>query len=94
MLSDSTFGLNKVHQSSPRVCGAESGVQAPVDDVKEQVGHREGHTGVRVDHVAVADKQVHVLTQRPLPAEPSPLRGPDVWGLGRRGEGARGPGGR
>ncbi len=72
---------------------AGSGVQAPVDGVKEQVRQREGETRVRVDHVAVADQQVHVLTHRSLPAEASPLRGPDVWGLGRRGEGVGGQGG-
>lgn len=73
--------------------GAGSGVEAPVDGVEEQVGQREGEAGVRVDHVAVADQQVHVFTHRPLPAEAGPLRGPDVRGLGRRGEGVGGQGG-
>lgn len=79
--------------SSWRVCSAGSGVQAPVDGVEEQVGEREGETGVRVDQVAVADQQVHVFTHRPLPAQAGPLRGPRVGGLGRRGEGVGGQGG-
>lgn len=82
-----------MQQSSWGVRGAGSGVQAPVDGVKEQVGQGEGEAGVRVDHVAVADQQVHVFTHGPLPAEASPLHGPDVWGLGWRGEGVRGQGG-
>lgn len=88
--SSNTWTLVKANQSS---CSAGSGVQAPVDGVKEQVEQREGEAGVRVNHVAFADQQVYVFTQRPLPAEASPLRGPDVRGLGWRGEGVRGQGG-
>lgn len=83
-----------MHQSSGRVCGAGSGVQAPVDGVEEQVGQGERQPRVRVDHVAVADEQVHVLTHRPLPAQAGPLHGPDVRALGRRGEGVGGQDGR
>lgn len=72
---------------------AGSGVQAPVDDVEEQVGQREGQAGVRVDHVAVADQQVHVFPHRLLPAEARPPRGPNVRVLGRSGERVRGQGG-
>ena len=70
-----------------------SGVQAPVDGVEEQVGQREGQAGVRVDHVAVADQQVHVFSHRSLPAEASSPCGPDVGGLGWSGERVRGQGG-
>lgn len=88
-LSDSTL----VQQSLWRLCGAGSGVQAPVDGVEEQVGQREGQTGVRVDHVAVADQQVHVFPHRALPAQAGSLRGANVWGLGWSGERVRGQGG-
>lgn len=86
--------LTEPCSSTPRGAhSAASGVQAPVDGVEEQVGQWEGQPGVRVDHVAVADQQVHVLPHRALPAQASPLCGPDVWGLGRRGEGVRGQSG-
>lgn len=79
---------SELSSAAPRRVG--SGVQAPVDCVEQQVGQREGQAWVRVDHVAVADQQVHVFTQRSLPPQPSALCGTDIRVLARRGQGVRG----
>lgn len=41
-----------------------SGVDAPVDDVKSEVGERKQDPGVRVDHVAIAHEQLEMVSQR------------------------------
>ena len=38
-----------------------TGVQAPVDDVEQQVGHGEDDSGVGVDHVAVTHDEAEVV---------------------------------
>lgn len=78
--------LNSV---KPTVGVCESGVEAPVDGVKEKVRQREGQAGVRVDQVAVGHKEVHVLPQGTLAAKAGTLHRPRVRRLAGRCDGVR-----
>lgn len=60
-------------------------VEAPVDDVEEQVGQREQDPGVGVDHVAVAHDEAEVPPDGLPPAQPGALRGCRHGGVPRLG---------